>query len=211
MMVLFSHNIINEAVIARLLGLPIWLTLLQRILLSFLVVLAATTLAVKIGIPSPVVDFPDFTVSEAKPGWWPWMLGEVRQMGYILLAITTLVSSLRILELLRVMSVLLFLIRPLLRPLKLGDRASELTLIGLTLGLTYGAALLIEAKRKNELSQRELLTVIFFLNLCHSLVEDSLLVIGFGCSPLAALILRPLFALALTKIFLLLKGKIAED
>ena len=70
---------------------------------------------------------------------------------------------------------LMRLLRPVVRVLGLGRRAAPLTVTGMLLGLTYGGGLLIDEARSGELSPRAIFFSLALLSLCHSVIEDTLL------------------------------------
>ncbi len=54
--------------------------------------------------------------------------------------------------------------------------------IGVILGITYGAAVLIDEYNKNTLTKKEVLYVGTFLMICHAIIEDTLLFVIFGAN-----------------------------
>ena len=67
--------------------------------------------------------------------------------------------------------------------------------VGLTLGLTFGGGLLIQEARSGKLSPKDILMTIAFLSLCHSLIEDTLLLLLLGADLSAILWTRLAFGL----------------
>ena len=53
-------------------------------------------------------------------------------------------------------------------------------LVGMTLGLAYGAGMIIKYGKDGKLSRREMILIITFLSLNHSLFEDVLLFVAIG-------------------------------
>ena len=51
---------------------------------------------------------------------------------------------------------------------------------GLTLGIVYGAGVIIKAGREGNLSSRDLFLIALFLSTCHAVVEDTLLFVAVG-------------------------------
>jgi len=83
-----------------------------------------------------------------------------------------------------------------LHGLGIGREAETLTLVGLTLGLSYGGALLIEEAEAGHVAPRDVLYAISLLGLSHSLIEDTLLMLLTGADLMPLLPLRVLFTLA---------------
>ena len=66
--------------------------------------------------------------------------------------------------------------------------------IGVILGITYGAAVLIDEYNKNTLTKKEVLYVGTFLMICHAIIEDTLLFVIFGANIWVIVTLRVVFA-----------------
>jgi len=66
--------------------------------------------------------------------------------------------------------------------------------IGVILGITYGAGVLISEYEKNTLSRKEILYIGTFLMICHAIIEDTLLFVIFGANIWIIVTLRVLFA-----------------
>ncbi|WP_024953777.1 nucleoside recognition domain-containing protein [Sulfurospirillum arcachonense] len=67
-------------------------------------------------------------------------------------------------------------------------------LIGVVLGITYGAGILISEYEKNTLSKKEILYIGIFLMICHAIIEDTLLFVIFGANIWVIVLLRVIFA-----------------
>lgn len=66
--------------------------------------------------------------------------------------------------------------------------------IGVILGITYGAGILISEYEKNTLSKRDILFIGTFLMICHAIIEDTLLFVIFGANFWVIVSMRVLFA-----------------
>jgi hypothetical protein len=66
--------------------------------------------------------------------------------------------------------------------------------IGVILGITYGAGILISEYDKGTLSKSEILYIGTFLMICHAIVEDTLLFVIFGANIWVIVSLRVVFA-----------------
>ncbi|MFW5837263.1 MAG: nucleoside recognition domain-containing protein [Desulfovibrionaceae bacterium] len=112
----------------------------------------------------------------AEPGWTAWALGEVRNLASIFAIILALVALMRVMRRIRATELLDWLLRPVLRLMGVGSRASTITVIGLTMGLSYGGGLIIREARSGAVDRRDVFFSLSFMGLCHSLVEDTLLI-----------------------------------
>lgn len=67
-------------------------------------------------------------------------------------------------------------------------------LVGVILGITYGAGLLIAEYEKGVLKKEEILFIGTYLMICHAIIEDTLLFVIFGANPWIIIGLRLSFA-----------------
>lgn len=126
-----------------------------------------------------------------------WAVDQLQMLGLILLVVFALLLLLRILRLIRVEQLLVRLLQPLLRALGIGAEATTLTIVGMTLGIVYGAGLLIREAQAGHVSSRDVLASMSLLGLCHSIIEDTLLIALLGADLSGILWARILFSLLL--------------
>lgn len=67
-------------------------------------------------------------------------------------------------------------------------------IIGLLLGITYGAGLLIKEAQSSTLSKKDIFYIGTFLMICHSIIEDTLLFVIFGANAFVVISIRLVFA-----------------
>jgi hypothetical protein len=135
------------------------------------------------------------------PAWSSWLVAELRNMGSIFLIILSLMVLLRLLKQLGISDLLTRLLEPVLARLGMGREAAPVTIIGMTLGLSYGGGLIIREAQSGRLSKRDIFCSIALMGLCHSLIEDTLLMMLLGGHISGVLWGRLLFSL--TAVFLL--------
>lgn len=123
-----------------------------------------------------------------------WVLEQLSTLVLILPTIFCLLVLLRLLALLGIEKLVHWLLYPLLRLMGIGREAANVTIVGVTLGLTYGAGVLLEEARSGRLSKRDILLTLCFLGLCHSAIEDTLLVLLVGADLSGILWARLAFA-----------------
>ena len=68
-------------------------------------------------------------------------------------------------------------------------------LVGLTLGLSFGGGLLINEVRRGHIKGKDVFMTLAFLSLCHSLIEDTLLIMLLGADLTTILLGRLVFTL----------------
>lgn len=191
-MMVVAHGLPVEGAVARRAGVPWWFTLLLRIggalILGRLLHLAYQS-AGWLQQANRLAWRPEHQGS----GFVDWLWSQIQMLlivFFVILALITLLRMLRALGIERFIHALLF---PLLRLLGIGREAANTTIIGITLGLSFGAGLLIRDADSGRLAARDALLTLSFLGICHSLIEDTLLVMLLGADLTGILLARVLF------------------
>jgi len=127
-----------------------------------------------------------------------WAIAQLRALALIFVIIVALMAMLRILKAVGVERLMHAMLAPLLRVVGIGREASNVTIIGFTLGLSIGAGLLIREARTGKLSRRDTFLTMAFLGICHSVIEDTLLILMLGADLSAILWARLAFAIVVT-------------
>jgi len=104
-------------------------------------------------------------------------------------------AMLRLLRALGIERLMHWLLAPVLGLIGIRREAGNITIIGVTLGLSFGAGLLIREARSGQLTRRDVFLTMGFLGLCHSLIEDTLLILLLGADLSGILWARLAFAL----------------
>lgn len=178
-LMLMAHGLPIEAAIAKKAGVRLRTTLIVRLIGGFIFALllhhfyqSTDTLQEPVSLawqPSP-----------QDPSLSGWLLGQLESLLMIQLLIIVLLTLLKILRTIKVDKFICWLLRPLLKLLGIGDSATNITLIGVTLGLSFGGALLIKEAESGEVKPIDVFAAMTLLSLCHSLIEDTLLVMLLG-------------------------------
>ncbi|MDD3448821.1 MAG: hypothetical protein PHF72_07300 [Gammaproteobacteria bacterium] len=146
-----------------------------------------------------------------EPGWMAWALGELQGLAVIFAVVVALLLALRVLERVGFIALVNRLLRPLLRLLGIGEQAMPLTLVGMTLGISYGGGLLIAESRAGHVGRLDVLYAMSLLGLCHSLIEDTLLMALLGGHLSGILWARLAFALAVVFLLVRLVGRLPRS
>ncbi|WP_284141101.1 MULTISPECIES: nucleoside recognition domain-containing protein [unclassified Virgibacillus] len=78
-------------------------------------------------------------------------------------------------------------------------RNTSMTLVaGLTIGLAYGAGVMIQAVKEDGVSRKDMMLALIFLVSCHAVVEDTLIFIPLGIPVWPLLVIRLITAIILT-------------
>ena len=137
----------------------------------------------------------------AGPTWGSWLLSQGQSMLVIFVIILTLVVVLEILKKVGITALMTRLLEPVLRILGMSRDVAPLTIIGMTMGLSYGGGLLIREAEAGQLGKKDIFISLALMGLCHSVIEDTLVMLVFGAHVSGILWGRVLFALVM--IFLL--------
>lgn len=130
------------------------------------------------------------------PTWSAWTFAELRNMLMIFLIILGLMTLLRVLQKLGISDLMTRLLEPVLAWLGMRREAAPVTIIGMTLGLSYGGGLIIQEARSGRLTPRDVFASIALMGLCHSIFEDTLVVMVLGAHVSGIFWGRLLFSLA---------------
>ena len=193
-MILVAHSLPVEGAVARAVGVSWRATIALR-------VGGALVLGMLLNL---TYGFSGTLQAESRLLWQPsqvedslavWALDQLRLMLFVLLAIATLMATLRLLRALGIERLMHWLLLPVLRLIGIRREAANITIIGTTLGLSYGAGLLIREARQGALTRRDVFLTMGFLGLCHSVIEDTLLILLLGADLSGILWARLAFAL----------------
>jgi hypothetical protein len=113
-------------------------------------------------------------------GYLDWALVQIENLVAIFIVISGLLFTLKVLKILGVEKVMAFALRPILKILGISRAATNMTIIGITLGLSFGGGLLINEAKQGHIPAKDVFTAIMLLNLVHSMIEDTLLIMLIG-------------------------------
>lgn len=200
-MILVAHSLPIEGAIAKALGIRWRYTLLLR--LGGALALGAIINALYSHFqwkqqPIKLIWQPTSTVS---PAFTEWCIEQLQLFASIFIILALLISLLRLLRILGIEDLLHKLLTPLLRGLTLGKDAANITIIGMTLGISFGAGLLIDEVKKGHINKRDTVLVMGFLGLSHSIIEDTILILLLGADINAILWGRLGFAIIVTALW----------
>ncbi|MDC0073405.1 nucleoside recognition domain-containing protein [Alphaproteobacteria bacterium] len=156
-----------------------------------------------------VIKLPELAVSNSLIDW---ILSQIKGIIFIQIIIIILLFFLEFLKFIGIEKLIRLLMNPFLKILGIGEKASSIAVVGITLGLTFGGGLLIKETSKGEISKKDVFGIICFINLLHSVFEDTSLMLLLGANLFIILFGRAIFAMLLTfflmKICLKLPGSI---
>lgn len=73
-------------------------------------------------------------------------------------------------------------VQPVMQRLNLSNRVAFPLLAGLFLGIVFGSGVIISCANDGTLTKRDLILVLVFLGICHSIIEDTLIFAALGAN-----------------------------
>ncbi len=201
-MMLIAHALPIEARIAQKAGVNITLTLSLRVVMAILFGLIVNQLYLAanwLQQPTQLLWSP----GEIDTSLWTWLQNQIISLFLIYGIVFALILLLEILKRFGIIEQINKMLRPILHLLGIGREAETITLVGLTLGISYGGALLINEAQADHIKPRDVLFSISLLGLSHSLIEDTLLMMLIGADLTGILLGRVIFSLVV--IYLMVK------
>lgn len=124
-------------------------------------------------------------------------ISSVLNMAKIIIPLMIIIQVLKDLDILDKLSSKM---KPLSKILGISEDSTFPLIIGLILGLSYGAGVIIDSAKEGNLSKKDLYLVVIFLVACHSVFEDTLLFVAIGANGWLLLSVRLIIALVLTSL-----------
>ncbi len=137
-------------------------------------------------------------ITPAEASLWVWTWGQVLNLMRMFLVILALIALMRLLRRLKVLDRIERMLAPVLRLLGMTPAATDITVIGMVLGIGYGGGLIIDHANSGRIGKRDIFFSLALMGFCHSMIEDTLLAAALGGHASGILVARILFALAAT-------------
>ncbi len=150
-------------------------------------------------------------LTPSSPTLWMWVVNEIKNYAFIVLIIFVLLTVLKILDKMGFIKIISQLLEPILRVLGIRKEVIPIALIGLTLGISYGGAIIIEESKNTNISGRDIFYALSLMGLCHSMIEDTLLMFSFGGHVSGILFARIVFALIITFLIVKITSKMSQQ
>ncbi|WP_163970519.1 nucleoside recognition domain-containing protein [Oceanobacillus halotolerans] len=200
MMLSFSHNLFIESTVASKVGVSWWLIAGIRIALALLAAFFINLLwnggaeAAQYGL-----------IASSDPALNGWF--EITLQGLQTAVVAVVQLALIVIPLMIVMQYLREkgwltkfsnALAPFMKVLGMNKNTSMTMVAGLTIGLAYGAGLMIQAVKEDGVSKKDMYLALIFLVSCHAVVEDTLVFIPLGIPVWPLLVFRLTTAILLT-------------
>lgn len=182
-MILVAHGLPVEGEIARKSGAKLPFQLLSRVggALILGMILNAVYSGTGFGTePATLIMSSEKALMASDKTLAQWAFSEGKNLVAIYFIILGLMVLLKILTALGVTGLMDKLLRPVLGAMGIGPKASAITVIGLTLGLSYGGGMIIVESKSGNIGKHDVFYSLTLMGLCHSLIEDTLLFLMVG-------------------------------
>jgi spore maturation protein SpmB len=209
-MILIAHSLPIEVTIARKAGVRIWFTLLWRIGCAFIFGMILSSIFTLSGLfqtTSAMVWQPE-SMNISITGW---VFNQLKNYLMIFLIVFSLLLLLRFLENIGAIAKINRIFEPGLEKLGMSKDAGPLTIIGTTLGISYGGGLIIKEARSGKLKEKDAFLSVSLMGLSHSLIEDTLLMLTLGASLLGILVGRVILTLLAMLILIQIINRLTYD
>lgn len=196
-LILIAHALPMEVAIANATGVRWWFTTAVRVGGALILGIILNLIYTQFDLLNQPLNL--IWQPEVPDDSWPsWFATQAKILAAAFIIIAALTFTIRLLRFLHIERLVHWLMAPVLGFLGIGKTAANFMIVGLTLGVSFGGGLIINEARSGKLSPQDIFMVMFFLALCHSIIEDTLLMMLIGADTSAILWGRLIFALVAT-------------
>jgi hypothetical protein len=149
------------------------------------------------------VLFKPSTASESLPAW---AVSQTRGFLNIFFIIFILLLFIRLLDRLKLTDLMNRLLRPVLKTIGIGAKASTIAVVGTTLGIIFGAGLIIHEAKTGKIQKQDVFFALTLMGLSHGLFEDTLFMLMVGGHLFGILLARIAFSLAAMALLVRITG-----
>ena len=197
-MMLFAHALPIECAIVRRAGGSFWGSFALRLGAAFAYAALLNAVFAATGWLAAPADLSALSPPDGG-GWWAWLLGALQLLLTVFAILLALLVLLDAMERSGLTGWLTRALHPLLRASGLTERTAPLVTVGLLLGLTYGAGVIIREIEERGIEPRDASLCLAWVALCHSVIEDTGLILLTGANLWAILVGRVVFTLIVVR------------
>jgi len=196
LIILIAHSLPIEVAIARQSRVSAIFNLLFRFINALIAGKILNYIFVKFDLfneqNSSILDIPTSVVSNLD-----WLILQSKNFFIIFVIIFLIISTINILKFIGLWQLIINILKIPLSYLGMSEKVANIILIGLTLGISFGGGFLIEESRKNNISKKDILLSLSFLSLCHSIIEDTILILLLGSHISGILFFRMIYTIVI--------------
>jgi hypothetical protein len=201
-MLSLSHNMFVECAVTKKMGAKMWVTIVIRVGSALLIAMLINLLW-QGGEQKALFGFlPDSEPTAAAEHWGAilWIALSKSAMGIVQLAIIVfpVMLFIQVLKDLRWLDRFASALHPVTRLIGLEKKSSVTIASGFLFGLAYGAGVMIQAVKEDDVRKKDIYLVVVFLSACHAVVEDTLIFVPLGIPVWPLLLIRFIIAFVLT-------------
>ncbi len=210
LLILFAHSLPIESLICRRAGVRIRATIFVRLILGFLfcVMLNQFLNATNLLSSQATIIIP---FSEPSPILLDWVFNQIKTLFIIFIIIVLIVILIEIFKYIGIQRLIELSLKPFLNLIGVGERASTIAVVGVTLGIGFGGGLLIQEVKSGKIKYKDVFGVITLIGMLHSVIEDTGLVSLMGANIFITLLLRCILTLLCVYLILKIFSNYSED
>ena len=193
---LFTHALPIELAISRQAGTKILFLALIRIITAILYCILINFILTHFDILQEPATVTLLEFKETNT-LLDWVVEQIKGLIFIQIIIIALIILIEFLKAINVEKLITTVMKPFLKFLGIKKTASTIVVVGLTIGLGFGGGLMIKEVRQGKVQKRDSVNALVFINLFHSLIEDTSLLLLLGPSITIILFCRALFVLVI--------------
>ncbi|NDV19021.1 hypothetical protein GO013_06260 [Pseudodesulfovibrio sp. JC047] len=179
-LLLVGHGFLVEGAIAQRSGAKFAFQILSRLIGAFTLGLILHWIYSASGTLQEPAVILFHSEGPVDPTLLQWAWGETKNLLSIFGIVLGLMVMMRILTAIRAVDLMNTLLRPILKLIGIGPKASTITIIGFTLGLAYGGGLIINESQSGRIDRKDVFYSLTLMGFCHSMIEDTLLMMLIG-------------------------------
>ena len=208
-MVLVAHSLPVELRIAQKAGPRFRVMVLLRVGGALVIGWALNMLYTKGGFLQQPARW---QAAEQDASWAGWAQGQAWSLLKIAAIILSLLLLMKILKHLGIIALLTRLLKPVLRALGMSEAAAPITIIGMTLGISYGGGLIIQEARSGRLTERDVFFSLALMGIAHSLIEDTAALALYTGAHLSGILwIRLLFSLLIVSLLVRIFRNVPDE
>ncbi len=208
-MLLVAHTFPIELQIAGKAGIKIIVMFLIRFVFAIVLGIILFHLYRLTGFLQETAEIPKI-IKQIDHSWQAWIVNELKNYISIFIFIFGLLTILSVLRITHIIDHINKLLYPVLKILGIGKEVIPIAVVGLTLGISYGGAIIIRETQNKNVSPRDVFYALTLMGLCHSIIEDTLLLYALGGNISGILFARVIFALIITYFIVRLTKKLSD-
>jgi hypothetical protein len=210
-MMLVAHTFPVELLVARKAGVKMLPMIIIRFGFGFLLGVILNLVYSHGGFLQEQLVFTWKPATPLHPTLSEWVVDQLKNYGLIYIIILSLLTLIKLLTELGLIKLMIRLLKPVMAVLGIGEKIIPVSIIGLTLGVAYGGALMIRESQQHPMNRRDVFYSFVLMGLCHSIFEDSILMISLGGHYTGVIIARVLFAFLMTLLIVKLTQRLSES